>query len=52
MEVLDSVEYGMVFLYPQKVRMVLLAQDVDSVPLDVCCAQCCGETRTIGRSRI
>ena len=32
-----------------KFRMVLLAPEVDSVPSDVCCAQCCGDTRTIGR---
>ena len=48
--VLDCVDYGIFFLYPQKVKMALLAPEVDSVPSDVCCDQCCGETMTIVRS--
>ena len=42
----------MVLLYPWRVRMVLLAPEVDSVPLDVCCDQCCVDTRTMVRSGI
>ena len=42
----------MVFLYPRKVRMVLLETEIDLVPSDVCCDQCYGDTMTIGRSGI
>ena len=49
MGVLDCVKYGIVLLYHRKFRIELLAPDVDSIPSDVCCAQCCGDTRTIGR---
>ena len=47
---LEFAEYWMVFLYPLKVRIVLFALEVDIVPSDVCCAQCCGDTSTIVRS--
>ena len=47
--VLDCAEYGMVFLYPRKVRMTFLALEVDLVPSDICCAQYCGDTRTMCR---
>ena len=32
MGVLDCTEYGIVFLYPQKIRMIFLPPDVDLVP--------------------
>ena len=43
---------GNSFMYPQKVRMLFFPPNVDPVLSDILCAQCCGDTRTIGKSGV